>query len=88
MICMGKLVSKAIRLHQFLLIKKKNEVNKKIKNSIEQIINSGNCIYDYAHSFFGKDFQSNALHWYYFGRLSRIYLNAGTLNLYIVLLFW
>ena len=25
--------------------------------------NSGNCIYDYAHSFFGEDLKSNTLYW-------------------------
>ena len=32
----------------------------------EKMRNLGNCIYDYAHSFFGEDFQSNALYWYIF----------------------
>ena len=42
--------------NQFLL-KRKFEVNKKqIFFSSEKMRNSGNCIYDYAHSFFGEDF--------------------------------
>ena len=31
--------------------------------SRENMRNSGNCIYDFAHSFFGEDFKSNALCW-------------------------
>ena len=35
--------------------------------------NSGNFINDYAHSFFGEDFLSNALHWYIIFSLHIIY---------------
>ena len=42
--------------------KKRFKVNTK-KNSLEKIRNSGNYIYDYPDSFFGEDFQSNALYW-------------------------
>ena len=41
--------------NQFLL-KKRFEVDKKQIFSSEKIINSGNCNYYYALSFFGKDF--------------------------------
>ena len=41
--------------NQFLF-KKRFEVNKKQIFSSEKMRNSGNCIYDYAHSFFGEDF--------------------------------
>ena len=33
-------------------------------DTYEKMRNSGNCIYDYAHSFFVKYFQSDALYWY------------------------
>jgi len=39
-----------------ILFKKRFEVIKKQFFSSEKRRNSGNCIYDYAHSFFGKDF--------------------------------
>ena len=39
--------------NQFLL--KKIEVNKKQIFSREKMRSLGNCMYDYAHSFFGKD---------------------------------
>ena len=46
-------LEKSIRL-QTLFINK--NWNKEIEiNSSEKIINSGNCIDDYAHSFFGED---------------------------------
>ena len=41
--------------NQFLF-KKRFEVNEKQIFSSEEMRNSGNCIYDYAHSFFGEDF--------------------------------
>ena len=50
------------KLHQNLsdiiqfLFQKTFEFNRKKIISIEQIRNSGNYIYDNAHSFFGKDF--------------------------------
>ena len=37
-------------------LKKKCEVNKHQIFSSEKMRNSGNCIYHYAHSFFGEDF--------------------------------
>ena len=49
--------------NQFLF-QKRFEVNKKHIFNSEKMRNLGNCIYDYAHSFFGKDFQPNTLHWY------------------------
>ena len=47
------------------LLEKRFRVNKKNIFSIEKLRNSGNCIYDYSHSFFGEDFYFNALYWYY-----------------------
>ena len=41
--------------NQFVF-KKRFEFNKKQIISSEKIKNSGNCIYDYVHSFFGEDF--------------------------------
>ena len=41
--------------NQFLF-KKRFEVIKKQIFFNEKVRNSGNCIYDYAHSFFGEDF--------------------------------
>ena len=41
---------------QPVIIEKNFEVDKKQIFSSEKIKNSGNCIYDYAHSFFGEDF--------------------------------
>ena len=41
--------------NQFLL-KKRFEVDKKQKFSSEKMKISGNCIHDYAHSFFVEDF--------------------------------
>ena len=47
-----------------VFIQKRFDVNnKKQIFSLEKIRNSVNCIYDYAHSFFGENFQSNALYW-------------------------
>ena len=36
------------------------------QNSSYNRLNLGNYIYDYAHWFFGEDFQTNALYWYVF----------------------
>ena len=52
--CIEKFTSKSIRLP--VLFKKRFQVNKKQIFSSENIINSGNCIQDYAHSFFGDEF--------------------------------
>ena len=41
--------------NQFLF-KKRFEVNKKKIFSIENMRNSGNCTYNYAHAYFGEDF--------------------------------
>ena len=41
--------------NQFLF-KKRFEVNKKQIFFSEKMRNSDNCVYDYAHSFFGDDF--------------------------------
>ena len=49
------MTSKSIRLFQ-VTIKKTLEVNKKGIISREKMRNSDNCMYDYAHSFFGDDF--------------------------------
>ena len=43
--------------------KKRFKVNKKYIFSNEKIINSGNYIYDYVHSFFGEDFYFNTMHY-------------------------
>ena len=57
---------KSEKLHQNLsdynqsLFRKRFEVNEQIFSS-ENMRNSGNCIYDYTRSFFGEDFESNAL---------------------------
>ena len=48
--------------NQFLF-KKRSEVNKKQIFTSKNMINSCNCIYDHAPSFFGDDFQINALYW-------------------------
>ena len=53
--CIGKSTSKSIRL-QPVLFKKRLEINKKQIFSSEKLKNSGNCIYPFAHSFFGQDF--------------------------------
>ena len=46
------------------LFKKRFEVNKKQFFPSEKIRKSDNCIYEFADSFFGVDFKSNALYWY------------------------
>ena len=51
----GKITSEYIRL-QPVLFKKGFEINKKQIISSEKMRKSGNCIYEYAHSFFGNDF--------------------------------
>ena len=51
--CIGRIISKLIRLRSVFIQKK---IRKKMRNS-------GNCIYDYAHVLFEEDFQSNALYW-------------------------
>ena len=53
--CIGKITSKCIRL-QLVFIQKIFLVNRKQIFSSEKMRNSGNCIYDYAHSFFGEDY--------------------------------
>ena len=53
--CIGKMISKSMRLYSFLL-KKRIELNKKGNISSEKIRNSGNYNYDYHHSLFWKDF--------------------------------
>ena len=54
--CIGKITSKYIRLQPVFIQKTKIEVNKKQTFSNEKMRNPGNCIYDYAHSFFVEDF--------------------------------
>ena len=63
--CIGKIILKYMRLKSVFFFKKRFEVNKKQILSSEKIRNSGNCFYDYAHSFFGEHFESNALYWLY-----------------------
>ena len=46
--------------NQFLF-KNRFEANKKQIISSKKMINSGNCVYNYAHLFFGYDFYSYAL---------------------------
>ena len=65
--CIGKSRSKFLRLQLLFLSKNRFEVNKKPIFSSEKMQNSGNCINDYAHSFFGVVFKSNALYWYLLG---------------------
>ena len=55
MIVQEKLQQNLSDYNQFLF-KKIFEVNKKQIFSSEKMRNSGNCIYDYGHSFFGEDF--------------------------------
>ena len=45
-----------------VLTQKRFEAIKKENFSGEKNSNSGNNIYDYAHSFFGEDFKSNGIH--------------------------
>ena len=56
--CIGKSHQNLSEYNQFLF-KKRFEVDG------EKMRNSGNLFYDYAHSFFGEDFLSDALYWYY-----------------------
>ena len=46
------------------LFKKGFDVNKKPIFSGETITISDSCIYNYAQSYFGEDFYSNALYWF------------------------
>ena len=55
----GKTTSKYIKLMSSFYSKK--DLNWII--SSEKMKNSGNNIYHYAHSFFGKDFPSEPIHW-------------------------
>ena len=57
----GKITSKSIRLQRVFIEKRGFEVDKKRFFSSEKKINSSNCIYDYAHSFFGED--CNTMHY-------------------------
>ena len=50
--CIGIITSKSLRLYP-VIIKKRFEVNEKGIISSETMVNYGNYIYDYAHSFFG-----------------------------------
>ena len=54
--CIGKKTHQNLSDYIQFLLRKKIEFSKKGIISSEQIRNSGNYIYDYAHSFFGKDF--------------------------------
>ena len=51
----GKMTSKSIRLYPVFIKKSFNLIKKGIISG-EKMKNSGNYIYDYAHSFIGKDF--------------------------------
>ena len=42
--------------NQFLFLKKIEKDKKKTIFSNDKMRNSGNCIHDYAHSYFGEDF--------------------------------
>ena len=54
--CTGKIISKSIRL-QPVFNQKRFQVDKKhFFFLVKKLEISGNCIYDYAHSFFGEDF--------------------------------
>ena len=68
--CIEKITSKSIRLQPDFIFKILKLIKKLIIFS-EKMRNSSNCIYDCGHSFFGEDFQSNAL----YGCL--ILLNSG-----------
>ena len=50
-----KFTSKSIRLQPIFIEKKIFEMNKKQLFYSEKKKNSGNCIYDYAHSFFEEN---------------------------------
>ena len=52
----SKKLHKILSFYNLLLFKKRFEVKKKEFLSSEKMRNLGNCIYDYAHSFFGEDF--------------------------------
>ena len=55
--CIGKITSKYIRQQPVFTKKKRFEVDEKmIFSSEKKTKNSGNCIYDYAHSFFVENF--------------------------------
>ena len=63
MIASGKLHQNLSDYNQFLF-STKFAVNKKLIFSSEKMRNSGNCIYDYAHSFFGEDFENQYMYIY------------------------
>ena len=52
----GKITSESIRLQLVFIKDKKFKVNKNTIFSGEKMRNSDNCIYNYAHAFFGEDF--------------------------------
>ena len=52
----GKITSKSIRLHPVFIQKKILSLEKTDFFLVKKMRNSGICIYDYAHSFFGEDF--------------------------------
>ena len=58
--CIGKVTLESIRLQPVLF---KGNL-KLMDNRFFLVEKSGNCIYDYAHSFFEKDFYSDELSWY------------------------
>ena len=53
--CIRKITTKSIRLLP-VYVQKRFEVNKKLSFSSEKMRDSGYCIHDYRHSFFGKNF--------------------------------
>ena len=64
MIASKKITSNSIRLFPVFIRKKIWSWWRHIF-SCDKMRNSGNCIYNYAQSFFGENFQSNALYWFY-----------------------
>ena len=56
--CIGKITSKSIilQIKQPVFIKKKLILPNIRFFLVKKMRNAGNCIYDYAHSFFGADF--------------------------------
>ena len=53
--CIGKMTSKSIRLQPVYIKRERSEVNNKQIFLVHEEMVFMNCIYDYAHSFFGED---------------------------------
>ena len=62
--CIGKMISKFIRLYSVFYCNSFFNLIEKGIISSEKMRNSGYYMYGYAHSFFGKDFQSKPINWY------------------------